>query len=80
MQAINAEWYKVPSGGQVTFTLSEEWAVLKGSPPSSFVQGDATLTLQYLDGSSEQIVFFDSAELGPLLGQASYSGVSSGTG
>ncbi|MBV9875055.1 MAG: hypothetical protein JO025_10040 [Verrucomicrobia bacterium] len=80
IQSINAEWYKVPSGSQVTFTLTEEWAVLKGSPPRSFVQGDATLTLQYLDGSTEQIVFFESAEVESLLGQASYFGLSTGTG
>src|ERR1700683_1179466 len=59
--AGDAEWYKVPAGGQVTVTLSEEWAVLKGPPPNSIVLGEARITLEYLDGSTEQIDFQNSA-------------------
>jgi hypothetical protein len=59
-QAAGAEWYKVPAGGQVIFTLSEEWGILKGLPPNSTVLGDATITLEYLDGTTEQIDFRDS--------------------
>ena len=40
-QAIDAEWYTVPSGGQVTFTLTELWAIGKGTPSSSYVEGEA---------------------------------------
>ena len=46
--------------GQVAFTLSEEWGVLKGPPPNSFVEGEATITLEYLNGSTERIGFLDS--------------------
>jgi hypothetical protein len=56
-QAGDAQWYKVPARGQVTFTLSEEWGVSKGLPPNSIVLGDATITLEYLDRSTEQIDF-----------------------
>jgi hypothetical protein len=62
VQAGDAEWYKVPAGGQVSFTLSEEWTVLKGPPSNSIVLGEATITLEYLDGSTEQIVFQDSSQ------------------
>ena len=61
IQAGYAEWYKAPAGGQVTFTLNEEWGILKGLPPSSTVMGDATITLEYLDGGTQQIAFQDSA-------------------
>ena len=60
MQVSDAEWYKVPAGGQVTFTLNEEWGILKGPPPNSIILGDATITLEYLDGSTEQIAFLES--------------------
>jgi hypothetical protein len=59
VEAGNAEWYKVPAGGQVTFTLSEEWGIFKGPPPDSLVQGDATITIEYLDGSTKQIDLLD---------------------
>jgi len=59
-QAGDAEWYKVPAGGQVTFTLSEEWGIFKGPPPSSILFGVATVTLEYQDGSTQQIAFQDS--------------------
>jgi hypothetical protein len=45
----------------VTFTLIEQWSVAKGIPPNSFVLGDATITLEYPDGSTQQIAFQDSA-------------------
>ncbi len=61
-QAGDAEWYKVPAEGQVTFALSEEWGIFKGPPPNSIVLGQATITLQYLDGSTEQIDFPDSSQ------------------
>jgi hypothetical protein len=60
IQASDAEWYKVPTGGQVSFTLSEFWAIFKGQPPNSMVCGDATVTVEYLDGNTEQIAFPDS--------------------
>jgi hypothetical protein len=82
----NAQWYKVPAGGQVSFTLSEEWGVLKGPPPNWIVLGDATITLEYLDGDTEQIDFRDSEpEVWSLisgqngLGQTSGRGEVSGT-
>jgi hypothetical protein len=59
-QGSGAEWYEVPSGGQVTFTLTQLWGVFKGQPPNSFIEGAATITLEYLDGSTEQIAFVDS--------------------
>jgi hypothetical protein len=60
-QTTDAEWFEVPAGGRVTFTLNQEWGVFKGPPPPSIVFGDATVTLEYLDGSTEQIDFQDSA-------------------
>jgi hypothetical protein len=62
VEAGDAEWYKVPAGGQVTFTLSEQWGIFKGPPPNSIVLGQATITLEYLDGSTEQVVFQDSSQ------------------
>jgi hypothetical protein len=80
IQVIDAQWYKVPAGGQITFTLSEEWFVAKGSPPNFFAQGDATITLEYLDGSTEQIDFLASnAKVGFVIGVGGL-GISSGTG
>ena len=61
VQVGDAEWYKVPAGGQVTFTLSQESNIYKGPPPSSIVFGDAVVTLEYLDGRTVQIVFQNSA-------------------
>jgi hypothetical protein len=61
VHAGDAEWYKVPAGGQVTFTLSQESNIYKGPPPSSIVFGDAVVTLEYLDGRTVQIVFQNSA-------------------
>jgi hypothetical protein len=60
MEVANCQWYHVPAGGNVSFTLTEMWAVGKGIPPSSFVEGDATLTLEYSDGSTEEIDFQES--------------------
>jgi hypothetical protein len=60
VQAMAAEWYKVPAGGQVNLTLSEFWAIFKGQPPNLMVFGDATVTIQYSDGNTEQIAFPDS--------------------
>jgi hypothetical protein len=72
IQGSGAEWYKVPSGGQVTFTLTEFWAVFKGTPPNTFVLGEATITLEYPDGSTEQIAFVGSgAEVSGGLGSPS---------
>ena len=56
-QTGDAEWYKVPAGGQVTFTSSEEWGIFKGPRPSSILFGVASVTLEYLDGSTEQLPF-----------------------
>ena len=67
MEAANCQWYKVPARGNVTFTLTEMWAVDKGIPPSSFVEGDATLTLEYSDGRTEQIDFQASGQEASLL-------------
>jgi hypothetical protein len=77
VESGDAEWYKVPAGGQVTFTLSEEWGICKGPPPSSIIFGDALVTLEYLDGSTEEIDFQDSVPLiWPLVAQDGF-GVSS---
>jgi hypothetical protein len=80
-QACNAQWYKVPAGGQVTITLSEEWGVLKGPPPNYIVLGDATVTVEYLDGSTEQIAFRDSEPVvWSLIGQDGFGVSSYGSG
>jgi hypothetical protein len=77
----DAEWHKVPAGGQVTFTLSEEWGIFKGPPPSSILFGVASVTLEYLDGSTEQIAFQDSlGVVSGLVTPQSGSGISFGTG
>src|ERR1700740_2510362 len=59
-QTGDGEWHKGPAGGQVTFTSSDEWGIFKGPPPSSILFGVASVTLEYLDGSTEQIAFQDS--------------------
>src|ERR1700756_4633423 len=83
VQGSNAEWYKVPAGGQVTFTLTELWGIVKGTPPNIFVQGDATLVLEYVDGSTEEIAFQESggvvsALIAPVNGSALSLGAGSG--
>jgi len=57
------QWYKVPAGGQVNFNLNEFWSFGKGLPPSGFILGEATITLEYLDGSTQQIGFHDSSQM-----------------
>jgi len=57
-----AQWYKVPSSGQVTFTLTEEWAVFKGPPAANTVMGDATVAVAYLDGATQEIAFQNSGQ------------------
>jgi hypothetical protein len=80
-EAGNCQWYKVPAGGRVTFTLTELWAIAKGIPPNSYIEGDATIMLQYLDGSTEQIAFQDSGGIvSGLVTPQSGSGISFGTG
>jgi hypothetical protein len=71
---------QVPAGSQVTFTLTELWGVFKGIPPSTFVQGDATIVLEYLDGSTQQIAFQASGQVvsGGLTGPDSGFGGSFG--
>src|SRR5215469_743142 len=66
-EVANCQWYKVPAGGRVTFTLTQMWAVGKGIPPSGFVEGDATITLEYTDGSTEEIGFQDSGPVVSLM-------------
>lgn len=81
VQAGDAEWYKVPAGGQVTFTLSEQWAIFKGPPPNSIVLGEATITLEYSDGNTEQIDFQNSASaVWDLMTQDNIGAVSLGRG
>jgi hypothetical protein len=87
VQGSNAEWYKVPAGGQVTFTLTEQWAIVKqwgiatGTPPNTFVLGDATIVLEYVDGSTEQITFQESGGVvSGLVAPESGSALSVGTG
>jgi hypothetical protein len=79
IQVIDAEWYKVPVGGQVTFALSEEWGISKGPPPNSFVEGEASITLEYLNGSTVQIAFLDSDPVIEVLLRGSDGG-NNGTG
>ena len=55
-----AQWYKVPTGGQVTFTLSEYWGIRKAPPPDNLNLGDASLTLEYSDGTTQLIAFQNS--------------------
>lgn len=79
-QGSNAEWYKVPAGGQVTFMLTEQWAIVKGTPQNMFLPGDATIVLQYADGSTEQIAFQGSGAVVWGFVAQSVSEVSLGTG
>jgi hypothetical protein len=60
IQTLAAQWYKVPTGGQVTFTLSEYWGIRKAPPPDNLNLGDASLTLEYSDGTSQLIAFQNS--------------------
>jgi hypothetical protein len=53
----SSQWYKVPSSGEVNFTLTEFWAVLKGPASQNLVLGDATVTVGYPDGQQTQIAF-----------------------
>jgi hypothetical protein len=80
IQASDAEWYLVPAGGQVIFTLTELWGVFKGIPPNTVVMGEATITLEYPDGSTELIGFVASGQAvsGMLTGPDSGFGVSFG--
>jgi hypothetical protein len=80
VQGSNAEWYKVPAGGQVTFTLTEQWAIAKGIPPNTFLPGDATIVLEYLDGSTEQITFQESGSVVSGLVAPSVSALTLATG
>jgi hypothetical protein len=57
-----AQWYKVPPSGQVTFALTEEWAVFKGPPAASTVMGDATVAIAYLNGATQEIAFQSSGQ------------------
>jgi hypothetical protein len=81
VRASDADWYRVPAGGQVTFTLIEQWGVAKGVPPNSFVLGDATITLEYPDGRTQQIAFQDSGgTVSGMVAPQSGSALSFGTG
>jgi hypothetical protein len=57
-----AQWYKVPPSGQVTFTLTEEWAAFKGPPAANTVMGDATVAVTYLNGATQEIAIQSSEE------------------
>jgi hypothetical protein len=61
-ESLSAQWYRVPPGGPVTFTLNEEWTVFKGPPAANTLMGDATVTLGYLDGVAQDIVFQSSGQ------------------
>lgn len=47
----------MPASGEVNFTLTEFWAVLKGPASQNLVLGDATVTVGYPDGRQTQIAF-----------------------
>jgi hypothetical protein len=61
-ESLSAQWYKAPPGGQVTFTLTEEWGVFKGPPPANAPMGDAFVTVGYTNGATQEIVFRSSLE------------------
>jgi hypothetical protein len=67
--------------------LTEQWAIVKqwgiatGTPPNTFVLGDATIVLEYVDGSTEQITFQESGGVvSGLVAPESGSALSVGTG
>jgi hypothetical protein len=46
----SSQWYKVPSSGQVNFTLTEEWGIYKGPASQNLVFADSSVTVVYVDG------------------------------
>ena len=61
-QKLGAQWYKAPTDGQVTFTLSQIWMVAKGTPGENNPMGDASITIGYASGATDLIVFQGSGE------------------
>ena len=62
-ESWGAQWYKVPPSGQVTFTLTEGWAVFKGPPHANAAMGDAFVTVGYANGAAQEIVFQGSLQV-----------------
>jgi hypothetical protein len=58
----SAQVYKVPPSGKVTFMLQEQWWEEKNVRPGGKYLGDALVTVQYLDGSKQTIVFLGSSD------------------
>jgi hypothetical protein len=61
-QELSAQWYKAPTDGQVTFTLTQFWMVAKGTPGENNPMGDASITIGYASGATDVIVFQSSGE------------------
>lgn len=61
-QEVGAQWYKAPSEGQVVFTLTQYWMVVKGLPNENTAMGDASITIGYSSGATELIAFQGSGQ------------------
>ena len=59
---VNAQWYKAPAEGQVMFTLTQFWLVVKGLPNQNTPMGDASITIGYPSGATELIGFQGSGQ------------------
>jgi hypothetical protein len=61
-QELGAQWYKAPTDGQVTFTLTQFWMVVKGPANENAPMGDASITIGYSSGATDLIVFQSSGQ------------------
>jgi hypothetical protein len=61
-QKLGAQSYKVPTDGQVTFTLTQFWMVVKGPANENAPMGDASITIGYSSGATDLIVFQSSGQ------------------
>ena len=61
-EEVGAQWYKAPTDGQVRFTLSQIWTVVKGPAPENSSMGDASVTIGYSSGGTELISFQTSGQ------------------
>ena len=61
-QKVCAQWYKAPTDGQVTFTLTQFWMVVKGPANENTPMGDASIMIGYSSGATDLIVFRSSGQ------------------
>lgn len=55
--SADAQSYRAPADGKVTFSITEIWYVQKGSPRSDLTPVDALLIVTYPDGEAQGISF-----------------------